>query len=179
MQNDEDNLRSNLEQSCKAVESFSGFFREVVDLIKPELVPNASMLFQLKNIDSSIENILKIIQKSGEASIRDKAIIASNVARIAEMTGFVLGNIPDAKPWIDSLRARDAGIESGKARKAGRKWTAHAKELTIEILGEDNCLSNDKVADKIAERWKQDLKLLPGHRTLVGFVSEYEKSNAL
>jgi hypothetical protein len=86
----------------------------------------------------------------------------------------------------DELRAtlrtelgREGGTKSGEARKANRRWTAHAEELAIPRYERDENASNDIIAGEISGSWKLADVHCPGVRTLSKFVSELRAAGKL
>jgi hypothetical protein len=86
----------------------------------------------------------------------------------------------------DELRAtlrtelgREGGTKSGEARKANRRWTAHAEELAIAGYERNANASNDIIAGEISDCWKLAEVHCPGVRTLSKFVSELRAAGKL
>jgi hypothetical protein len=98
-----------------------------------------------------------------------------DMAEAAKRLPFVVEKI--AKKRAAMLNAeKSAKVRSAKAQK---KWQSPAEELMKQIREEEPKMSQEKVAEEIGSRWKASLVDLPGHRTLVRFISKVEGKKKL
>jgi hypothetical protein len=62
--------------------------------------------------------------------------------------------ISSLKNMLRRKRQSMRGELSGKARRANRKWVAHAEELSHQIRKENDGMSAQRIAREINDRWK-------------------------
>jgi hypothetical protein len=87
--------------------------------------------------------------------------------------------VAELRQQLRAEHGRPGGTQSGKVRREKREWVPHATELAKGICSDHPDWSHGKVAEEITFRWKQDLNICCGHRTLENFVSDRRKSGQL
>jgi hypothetical protein len=107
----------------------------------------------------------------------------------ALLYAYILGNYStlsqSREKWLEkTVKKRAAMLNAEKSAKersknAEKKWQSDAEHLAKQIRAENPRASQDKVADEIGSLWKLPLDVLPGHRTLVRFISKLEREKKL
>jgi hypothetical protein len=107
----------------------------------------------------------------------------------ALLYAYILGNYStlsqSREKWLEKIARKRAAIlnaeKSAKERSknAEKKWQSYAEGIAKQIRAKEPNKSQEKVADEIGSLWKLPLNDLPGHRTLVRFISKLEKEKKL
>ena len=90
--------------------------------------------------------------------------------------------LPSIVEKIANKRSSMLNVEKSAAKRrrtAEKKWQSHAEDLAKQIRAKDPKKSQEKVAEEIELLWELPLGDLPGHRTLVRFISRLEKDGRL
>ena len=127
-------------------------------------------------------------QRSRERRIGQLLAIFEKVLLKETMSGLHPEDMAEAARRLPSIvekiankRASMLNVEKStdKRRKTAEKKWQHAEDLAKQIRAKDPKKSQEKVAEEIELLWELPLDDLPGHRTLVRFISKLEKDGRL
>jgi len=158
---------------------------------EPDSVPlsadDAALIEDAKaKVNGVIRSVDNLLGEIHTPLLRNELLLTiCDALLFAHILGIYSKRPKSIQEWLEKIAKKRAAMLNAeksaivRSTKAQKKWQSLAEELMKQIREEEPKMSQEKVAEEIGSRWKASLVDLPGHRTLVRFISKVEGKKKL